>query len=53
MTGLLRPSDWRPLLELLVAERAAREARFDRPAHAYAQTTRHDKNTANEKMQGA
>lgn len=40
MTGLLRPTDWRPLLEKLDAERGDRDPRFQRPAHAYAQTTR-------------
>jgi hypothetical protein len=41
--GLLCPErEWCPLLTLLDAERAPRFRRPDRPAHAYAQTTRRD-----------
>lgn len=34
--------EWCPLLDLLDADRAPRFHRPDRPAHAYAQTTRRD-----------
>jgi hypothetical protein len=39
---LLCPLDERELLELIDADRTPRFHRPDRPAHAYAQTTRRD-----------
>jgi hypothetical protein len=41
--GFLCPErEWCPLLDLLDADRTPRFQRSDRPAHAYAQTTRRD-----------